>query len=57
MVPVRTAALLAEVAESEGYKVDSIDLWRERVGTKIRNGLDQQKTVRIREEVLVLEKP
>jgi hypothetical protein len=57
MVPVRTAALLAEVAESEGYKVGSIDLWRERFGTKIRNGLDQQKTVRIREEVLVLEKP
>jgi IS1 family transposase len=57
MIPVRTATLLAEVAESEGYRVKAIDLWRERVGTKVRNGLDRQKTVRIREEVLVLEKP
>ncbi|MCE0522080.1 MAG: site-specific DNA-methyltransferase [Methylacidiphilales bacterium] len=57
MVPVRTAALLAEVAESEGFRVKGIHLWRERVGTKVRNGLGEQKTVRVREEILMLEMP
>jgi hypothetical protein len=54
MVPIRTARLLAEVAESEGFKVEGIDLWRERVGTKIRNSSESMRTVRIREEVLRL---
>jgi len=57
MVPVRTATLLAEVAESEGYRVNGIQLWRERVGTKVRNGHEEQKIVRVREEVLMLETP
>ena len=56
MVPVATAKLLAEVAEAEGYRVLGIDLWRERVGTKVRNGLNGEKLVRVREEVLLLEK-
>src|SRR5208283_1362766 len=37
MVPVYTAKLLAEIAEAEGYRVLGIDLWRERLGTKVRN--------------------
>jgi hypothetical protein len=57
MVPVRTATLLAEVAESEGFRVAGIDLWRERIGTKVRNSLTGQKVIRIREEVLRLELP
>jgi DNA modification methylase len=57
MVPIHTAKLLAEVAESEGYKVTGIDLWRERIGTKVRNGSIGQKVIRIREEVLRLETP
>jgi len=56
MVPVATAVLLGEVAEAEGYRVLGIDLWRERVGTKVRNAVNGDKTVRIREEVLILEK-
>ena len=56
MVPIATAKLLAEVAISEGYKVVGCDLWRERVGTKLRNSLTNQKTVRIREEILLLQK-
>jgi len=57
MVKVPTALLLDEVARAEGYKVTGCDLWRERVGTKVRNCPDNQKTVRVREEVLLLEKP
>ena len=57
MVPVRTATLLGEVAEAEGYRLAGCDLWRERTGTKVRNSRDKQKTVRIAEEVLILEKP
>lgn len=56
MVPIATAALLAEVAEAEGFKFIGCDLWRERVGTKVRNSPTDQKTVRIREEVLLLQK-
>ncbi len=56
MVPVATAALLSEVAASEGYRTVACDLWRERVGTKVRNCRDNQKTVRVREEVLILKK-
>jgi hypothetical protein len=55
MVPVRTASLLGEVAEAEGFKVIGCDLWRERVGTKIRNAPTNGKGVRIAEEVLILE--
>lgn len=54
MVPVATATLLSEVAAAEGYKTVRIDLWRERVGTKVRNSLDDRKTVRVREEILIL---
>jgi hypothetical protein len=57
MVPVATATLLSEVARAEGYKTIGCDLWRERVGTKVRNSTSNQKTVRIREEVLILQKP
>jgi hypothetical protein len=56
MVPVATAKLLSEVAEAEGYKTTGCDLWRERVGTKVRNSLTNAKTVRVREEILRLEK-
>lgn len=56
MVPVATATLLAEVAEAEGYRKIGCDLWRERIGTKVRNSLADEKTVRVREEVLLLEK-
>ena len=56
MVPVATARLLSEVAGAEGYKTVGCDLWRERVGTKVRNSPGNERTVRIREEVLLLEK-
>ncbi len=56
MVPVYTAQLLAEIAVAEGYKVNGIDLWRERIGTNVRNSQNGQRTVRVREEVLILEK-
>lgn len=57
MVKVPTAQILAEIAKTEGYTIDGTDLWRERVGTKVRNCPDQQKTVRVREEVLLLSNP
>lgn len=56
MVPVATAQLLAEVAAAEGYKKIGCNLWRERVGTKVRNSTTNEKTVRVREEVLLLQK-
>jgi DNA modification methylase len=56
LVPVATARLLAEVAAAEGYETVGCDLWRERVGTKVRNSPSNQKTVRIREEILLLQK-
>jgi hypothetical protein len=56
MVPVATATLLAEVAQAEGYRTIGCDLWRERIGTKVRNSLTDEKTVRVREEILLLEK-
>src|SRR5437667_4529487 len=56
MVPVATAKLLSEVAAAEGYKTSGCDLWRERIGTKVRNSLTNERTVRVREEVLLLEK-
>ncbi|MBI5388015.1 MAG: DNA methyltransferase [Verrucomicrobia bacterium] len=56
MVPVATSKLLAEVAEAEGYRTIGCELWRERVGTKVRNSPTNEKTVRVREEVLLLEK-
>lgn len=45
-IPVRTASLLGEVAESIGYTVDGIDLFRERLSTTTKS--------LIREEVLLL---
>jgi hypothetical protein len=56
MVPVATAKLLSEVAAAEGYRTVGCDLWRERVGTKVRNSRTNEKTVRVREEVLLLRK-
>jgi hypothetical protein len=56
MVPVATANLLAEVASAEGYKTIGCDLWRERVGTKVRNSPTTEKSVRVREEILLLQK-
>jgi hypothetical protein len=56
MVPVATAKLLAEVAEAEGYKTIGCDLWRERIGTRVKNSLTNEKTVRVREEVLLMQK-
>lgn len=57
MVPVATAKLLSEIAAAEGYKTIGCDLWRERVGTKVRNSTTNEKTVRVREEILILQKP
>ncbi len=57
MVKVPTAQLLGEVARAEGYEVRGCDLWRERVGTRVKNCPEKQKTVRVREEVLLLKKP
>jgi DNA modification methylase len=54
MVPVPTAKLLGIVAESEGYRITGCDLWRERTGTKVRNDRRGRKTIRSREEVLLL---
>jgi DNA modification methylase len=56
MVPVPTADLLAEIATAEGYRVVRKDLWRERVGTKVRNDRAGRTTVRVREEILILKK-
>jgi hypothetical protein len=56
MVHVPTAQLLGEIAEAEGFRVTGCDLWRERVGTKVRNSRTDERTVRVREEVLLLEK-
>ena len=54
MVPVATAQLLGEVAEAEGFSVVGCDLWRERIGTKVRNDLANRRTVKVREEILLL---
>jgi hypothetical protein len=56
MVPVATARLLAEIAEAEGYKTIGCDLWRERIGTKVKNSKTNAKTVRVREEILLLQR-
>lgn len=48
-IMIRTGALLAEVAESVGYRVLGIDLFRTRIATATRQ--------QIREEVLLLEWP
>ena len=48
--------LLAEVAEAEGYAIIGCDLWRERVGTKVRNSRKNDKTVRVREDILLLQR-
>lgn len=56
MVPVPTAQLLGEVAVAEGFRIAGCELWRERIGTKVRNDARGRKTIRVREEVLVLER-
>jgi len=56
MVPIATAELLGEVAKAEGFKLLGRELWRERVGTKVRNSETNQRTVRVREEILILQK-
>jgi DNA modification methylase len=48
-VMIRTGTLLGEIAESLGYKVESIDLFRTRIATATK--------VQMREEVLVLRWP
>jgi hypothetical protein len=48
-VHLKTGALLAEVAESLGYRVTGIDLWRERLSTATK--------LMLREEVVLLENP
>jgi DNA methylase len=48
-VPIRTAVLLGETAESVGFKVDEIRLWRRRFATGISDYLD--------ENILFLRKP
>ena len=44
------------IAEAEGYRVLGTDLWRERIGTKVRNARNGDRIVRVREEVLLLER-
>lgn len=56
LVPVPTARLLSEVAAAEGFQTIGCDLWRERVGTKVKHSPAKERTVRIREEVLLLQK-
>jgi len=56
MVRIATAELLGEVAEAEGFKVVGRELWRERIGTRVRNSETNQRTVRSREEILILQK-
>jgi DNA modification methylase len=56
MVPIATAELLGEVAETEGFKVVGRELWRERLGTKVRNAETKMRSIKVREEVLILEK-
>lgn len=56
MVPIATAKLLGEVAEAEGFKVVSRELWRERFGTKVRNAETKMRSIKVREEILILEK-
>ena len=48
-VPIRTAALLGETAESAGFRVREIKLWRRRWASAISEYLD--------ENILILEKP
>lgn len=48
-IPVKTAELLGEVAESIGYQVDGIDLFRKRFSTATKSS--------IKEEVLLLSLP
>ena len=48
-IPVKTAELLGEVAESVGYQIDGIDLFRERFSTATKSS--------IKEEVLLLSLP
>lgn len=48
-IPIATADLLGEVAESIGYKVEGIDLFRERFSTATKTNL--------KEEVLILTLP
>ncbi|MBE7503625.1 MAG: hypothetical protein HS113_25715 [Verrucomicrobiales bacterium] len=55
-VPVATGCLLEEVAAAEGYRTLRRDLWRERVGTKARHATATGQSLRIREEILLLEK-
>ena len=40
-IPIRTAVLLGETAESVGFKVDEIRLWRRRFATGISDYLDE----------------
>lgn len=47
-IPIKTAELLGEVAESIGYKIASIEMFRERYATTTKTN--------IKEEVLILEK-
>jgi hypothetical protein len=56
MVPIATAQLLGEVAEAEGFRVVGRELWRERLGTKVRNAETKVRSIRVREEVLILER-
>jgi DNA modification methylase len=56
MVPIATAELLGEVAEAEGFNVIGRELWRERFGTKVRNAETKMRSIKVREEVLILEK-
>ncbi|HEX4139520.1 MAG TPA: DNA methyltransferase [Candidatus Methylacidiphilales bacterium] len=56
MVHIPTARFLGELAEAEGYKFLGCDLWRERVGTKVKNDVAGRRVIRVREEVLVLQK-
>ena len=56
MVPVATGKLLGQVAETEGFKVVGRELWRERLGTKVRNAATKMRSIKVREEILLLEK-
>ena len=46
LVPIPTAKLLGDIAESHGFRLEGIDLWRTRLATK--------SGTRVREEVMIL---
>ena len=56
MVHIPTARILSEIAESEGFRIVRFDHWRNRQATRSKYGGELNKKLKIREEVLILER-